>query len=162
MSLIFLRGYAGTYMKSSVLLGVLLLPVVAYGQDFEHPHHLSLFLGGTHVLNDDHSGETIGLDYEYRVSELLGVGFVAEYAFSDVDATTLLAVADTHSDLGLILQVGPGIEFTQHHGDFLIFRVGGLYEFEFEHYTISPQFHIDIADNHGDSLVFGMAFGAHF
>ena len=135
------------------------LPVKA--GEFDKPHHLSVFLGGTHVLNEDHTGETIGLDYEYRVSHLLGVGFVAEYAFEDVDATTLLAVADIHSKSGFIAQVGPGVEFTD-HGDRFLFRIGALYEFEFDDFTVSPQFHIDIAENADDSLVFGLAIGKHF
>lgn len=127
----------------------------------EHPHHLSVLIGGTHVLDHDVNGETIGLDYEYRTSDLLGFGFVAEHAFEDVDATTLIAVADIHTPIGLIAQIGPGIEFTD-HGDRFLFRIGGLYEFEFESFTVSPQFHIDIAENADDSLVFGFAFGKHF
>ncbi len=128
---------------------------------FDAPHHLSLFLGGTHLLNDDLYGETVGLDYEYRVSDLLGLGFVSEYAFSKIDAATFLAVADIHTHLGVIMQLGPGIEFTE-HGDRYIFRLGGLYEFEFESFTLSPQFHIDFAENANDSLVFGFAFGKAF
>ena len=86
---------------------------------------------------------------------------VAEYAFDEIDATTFIAVADIHTSFGLIAQIGPGIEFAE-HGDRFLFRVGGLYEFEFESFTVSPQFHIDILENGDDSLVFGFAFGRHF
>ena len=133
----------------------------ASAENHNGQHHLSVFVGGTHVLNHDLNGETLGLDYEYRVSELLGLGMVAEYAFEDIDATTLIAVADIHTPFGLIAQIGPGVEFTE-HGDRFLFRVGGLYEFEFASYTVSPQFHFDIAANAEDSLVFGFAFGKNF
>ncbi len=137
---------------------------IVQAEDFEKPHHLSLFMGGTHVLNEDHTGETFGVDYEYRVSKLLGVGFVAEHAFGEVDSTTLLAVADIHTPLGFILQIGPGVEIfdEDEEGNLFIFRVGGLYEFEFDAFTVSPQFHVDFADNADDSLVFGLAIGSHF
>jgi len=86
---------------------------------------------------------------------------VAEYAFDEIDATTFIAVADIHTSFGLIAQIGPGIEFAE-DGDRFLFRDGGLYEFEFESFTVSPQFHIDILENGDDSLVFGFAFGRHF
>lgn len=148
-------------MRQPIFLILICFLATANAEDFKHPHHLSVLLGGTHVLNEDHTGETIGLDYEYRVSRLIGLGFVAEYAFNDVNATTLLAVADIHSDTGFIAQVGPGVEFTD-HGNLFVFRIGGMYEFEFDRVTFSPQFHIDIADSADDSLVFGLAFGSHF
>ena len=148
-------------MRLIIFLLIFSMSVLAQAEGYEDLQHLSLFVGGTHVLNDDLDGETLGLDYEYRVSELLGLGFVAEHAFSEVKATTFIAVADIHSPIGVIAQVGPGIEFTE-HGDRFLFRVGGLYEFEFGHFTLSPQFHIDLAENHEDSLVFGFAFGTHF
>lgn len=59
------------------------------------------------------------------------------------------------------MQVGPGIEFGKHHDRF-VFRIGALYEFEYESWTVSPQFHYDMAENADDSLVFGFAFGKAF
>lgn len=124
------------------------------------PHHLSVLVGGTDLVNEDHTAVTLGLDYEYRVSEFLGLGFVVEQAFGDIDATTLLAVADLHLWHGLIAQVGPGVEFVDGNSHAAL-RLGMLYEFEFEGgFTLSPQLHYDFS--HEDALVFGIALGRAF
>jgi len=124
------------------------------------PHHLSIINGGTTILEDGRTAYTVGIDYEYRYSDLLGFGFVAEQAVGNVDAFTFLAVADIHIWKGLAIQVGPGLEFTEEE-DGLVFRSGVLYEFEFfDHWTLSPQAHFDFA--HEDSFVFGIAIGRSF
>ena len=151
--------------RKTVKLFLLLFISFSYGfaNADEHikPHHLSLFVGGTHALDHDLNGETLGLDYEYRVSELIGLGMVAEYAFHEIEAITLIAVADIYTPFGLMMQIGPGVELTD-HADRFLFRVGGLYEFDFGSFTVSPQLHWDIVENHDDSLVFGFAFGKYF
>jgi hypothetical protein len=125
------------------------------------PHHVSILLAGTHIDEGEKTALTAGIDYEYRASKLLGLGFVAEQAFGDIDATTLLAVADIHVKEGFVIQVGPGIEFV-HGTQYAVARVGALYEFELgDQYTISPQFHYD-ATEHKDAIVFGFAIGRHF
>jgi hypothetical protein len=101
------------------------------------------------------------LDYEYRVNDLLGLGAVVEYAGGEIDAWSFLAVADIHLYKGLIAQVGPGFETTSEE-DVFITRFGMLYEFEYEHLTISPQLHYDIHDGAEDGIVFGLAFGFAF
>lgn len=127
----------------------------------EHPHHLSLLVAGTHVEDEDETAVTIGVDYEYRVSELLGVGFVVEHAFGELDATSILAVADIHVWQGLAVQVGPGVEFV-HDEERLIGRLGALYEVELgDGFTLSAQVHYDISERE-DAVVFGVAFGRAF
>lgn len=142
----------------------------------EKPHHVSVILGGTHVFEPNHTGFTIGIDYEYRVSQLLGLGGVVEYAFDEVDAWTLLAPADIHLTNQWTLQVGPGVEFIDvteeimlPDGSFeeevisetnFVFRVGTFYEFKVGEFTIAPQVHYDITRS--DALVFGIAIGRAF
>lgn len=122
-------------------------------------HHLSVFLGATNL--EGTTAFTQGIDYEYRVNEVLGLGGVAEFAMGDIDATTLLAVADIHFDNGLIVQVGPGFEFGEEE-DIFVARVGALYEFEFGKYTVSPQVHYDDHAGSEDAFVVGLAFGFSF
>ena len=129
-----------------------------------HPHHISLLVAGTD--DDEETAFTLGVDYEYRVSEFLGVGAVLEHAFEDIDATTLLAVADLHFWRGLIVQTGPGVErIDGDNGDSdeteLIYRLGTLYEFEVGPYTVSPQIHYDFSSGE-DAVIFGLAFGFAF
>jgi len=129
------------------------------------PHHLSLFIGGTHIDAGDETAFTFGVDYEYRLNKLIGVGGVAEHAVGGIDATSLLAVADIHLWRGLALQLGPGVEFVDEEDGsetFAIGRIGMLYELEFvEGFTLSPQFHYDVSSGE-DAIVFGIAFGRAF
>ncbi len=129
----------------------------------EHRHHLSVFLGDTRLLVDGESDEdafTVGLDYEYRLSKLLGVGFVAEYAVDPLEATSFLGALDVHVYKGFVVQLGLGVEFIENTTNELG-RVGMLYEFEFEEFTLSPQLHYDVTSAE-DSVVFGIAIGKNF
>jgi hypothetical protein len=48
-----------------------------------HRHRLELFLGNTHEEGED--AFTSGLFYEYRLSEVFGIGGFWEYAAGDFD-----------------------------------------------------------------------------
>ena len=127
----------------------------------EHsPNHLSVFLGNTEFSGHGY-GETVGIYYEYRVSPLLGLGSVVEYAFGSLDALTVLAVADVHLTEQFIVQLGPGYEYTSEH-EFFVTRLGALYEFRYKGYTLSPQFHLDYHEGLGSSKVVGLAIGLDF
>jgi len=134
------------------------------GTEREHaihgPHHLSVLIGNTHERGESDS-LTLGLDYEYRVSRLLGLGAVVERAYGTLDATTLLAVADIHFKNGLIMQVGPGFE-RRDAEEVFVARVGVLYEFELSKFTLSPQLHWDYHDEEPNTVVAGIAFGYSF
>lgn len=153
-------------------------------QSHHGPHHLSLFVGATDLKRkaegaerdmapaegeaeagleeerEDDTAATFALDYEYRLSQFVGLGAVVEQTTGSFDATTLLAVADIHLYKGFVLQVGPGVEFIENQTN-AVGRIGGLYEFEFGRFTVSPQAHYDVTDAE-DSTVFGIAFGMNF
>lgn len=122
------------------------------------PHHVSVLFAGT--AEDEEAAPSIGLDYEYRVDRFLGIGGVAEYAFEEIDATTLLGVADLHWTDQFIVQTGPGVEFIHDRSKF-VYRIGVLYEWERGGYTVSPQLHYD-ATGGDDAVVFGIAVGVGF
>ena len=129
------------------------------GHDWRaEPQHFSVLIAST--VEDEETAPSLGLDYEYRVSEFLGVGGVLEYAFEDIDAVTLLAVADLHITPQFIVQTGPGIEWLDDEEEF-VFRIGVLYEWESGGYTVSPQLHYD-ATSGEDAVVMGVAFGFGF
>lgn len=131
----------------------------------KHPQHLSVVLAGT--FEDGHEGHeqvaTFGFDYEYRLSQFLGLGLVVEHAFGPIDVTTLFAVADLHIWRGLAIQTGPGVaSFDDSDAeDEFVYRIGALYEFEYGKLTISPQLHLDLAEE-TDSLIVAVAFGFGF
>ena len=52
------------------------------------PHHLSALVGTTYTKECDNAF-TLGIDYEYRLNDFLGVGFVAEYAYEDLDLSLI-------------------------------------------------------------------------
>ena len=118
---------------------------------------------GSGLLDTLLHAATIGLDYEYRVNRLLGVGVVGEYAFEPIESTTLLGVVDVHIWRGFAVQIGPGA-VVDHEGEgYFVFRFGGLYEFELPHgYTVSPQMHFDEISGEADEFVYGIAFGKSF
>lgn len=130
-------------------------------EEAEGPHHLSLVVAGTHVPDADETAFSLGIDYEYRVSEALGLGLVAEHAFGPLDSTTLLAVADIHLWKGWALQIGPGVEFAEDE-EFFLGRLGTLYEFEIgDSFTLAPQVHYDLSEGE-DAIVFGVGVGRAF
>ena len=122
------------------------------------PHHLSALVAGT--LETDEQAPSIGLDYEYRTSEFLGLGVVAEHAFGEIDGSTYLLVADLHITPQFILQTGPGVEFINDEAE-VVMRIGCLHEWVFDKWTVSPQLHYDW-NSAEDSIVVGVAFGRAF
>lgn len=125
----------------------------------DEPHHISLLVGNT-VPDEESTAATIGVDYEYRVSDRTGLGGVVEYAGEDLDAITLLVVADIHLTPQFILQTGPGVEFV-HSEQEAVIRLGALYEFLMDGYTVSPQLHYDWTSAE-DSVVLALAIGWGF
>ena len=121
-------------MRVQIALGLVaalvFAPVVVAKGNAHHwetsPHHLSALVGTTYT-KECGNAFTLGIDYEYRVSDFLGVGFVAEYAFEDLDAYTYLLVADLHITNNFIAQIGPGVEFHGSH-KMEVARLGFLYE----------------------------------
>lgn len=128
------------------------------------PHHLSVIVGGTHMSGEG-TAETIGIDYEYRISDYLGLGAVFEHAAGDINANTTLAVADLHPFHNpFIIQLGLGVEARngEEEGDVFVGRAGMLYEFEYGRFTVSPQLHWDYHHDHHNAIVAGFAFGVAF
>ncbi|MFK7958447.1 MAG: hypothetical protein AB8B96_20315 [Lysobacterales bacterium] len=154
----FCIGLAGLLMSSSVLAQHESGPE---GIHVPHgPHHLSVLIADTHV-SEEGDNFTVGVDYEYRVSPLLGIGAVVEYAFGELEATTVLAVADVHLNNGIIVQVGPGFE-NRHSDNVFVARIGMLYEFEMGNLTLSPQLHWDYHNGEANAVVAGVALGFAF
>ncbi|WP_334058727.1 hypothetical protein [Alteromonas sp. S005] len=155
-------------MRVRIALGMVtamaFAPAVAAKGNAHHwetsPHHLSALVGTTYT-KECGNAFTLGIDYEYRLSDFLGVGFVAEYAFEDLDAYTYLLVADLHITNNFIAQIGPGVEFHGSH-KMEVARLGFLYEFEMSGITVSPQLHYDYHRNHKSAVVAGLAIGMSF
>ncbi len=155
-----------------------------------HQNHFSVFLGGTTESEEDETTTSfsIGVDYERRLSRLMGIGFGAEYVFVDVGREALAGLLGFfHVTEGFVLLGGPGLEFAQEPlheveagGEVgkisetsedveteretnLVFRLGTLYEFEVGHqYTIAPSLFVDFIENKDPAFVWGLSFGIGF
>ncbi|MEL6950399.1 MAG: hypothetical protein AAGM16_09850 [Pseudomonadota bacterium] len=151
-------GRSSLWPLGVCLVAASALPAAAQA---ESPHHVSLLLGATELVDEGDVGFTYGIDYEYALDERLGLGFVIERAEGDVGATSLFAVADIHLSRHLVLQVGPGFEWGEAE-DVGAFRVGGYYEWELDEMTFATTLSYDIADGEDDSVVIGFLIGFKF
>ncbi len=133
----------------------------------EERYHLLTFLAlGTYEYEfEGVTVATLGVDYEWRFSPLLGVGFVAEHALEDINETTVLAVADVHVWRSFVIQIGPGAAIVTEPEEPVrtefAFRVGLIYEIELGRLAITPQLHYDYTTGK-DAVVFGSGIGWRF
>jgi hypothetical protein len=146
-----------------------------------HKNHLSLFTGGTTESSDGETSTSfsLGLDYERRLSRLVGLAGGGELVFGGDEREALVGLYFLlHVTEGLVLAAGPGLEFAKegHAGGDVEaqqeesgtetragLRVGILYEFELGHrYSIAPSAYIDFLEDKQPTFVWGLAFGVGF
>jgi hypothetical protein len=146
-----------------------------------HKNHLSLFTGGTTESSDGKTGTSfsLGLDYERRLSRLVGLAGGGELVFGGEEREALVGLYFLlHVTEGLVLAAGPGLEFAKEgHTEADVegeqeesgtstqagLRVGIVYEFEVGHrYSIAPSIYTDFIDGKEPTFVWGLAFGVGF
>ncbi len=106
-------------------------------------HELGLFLGVTDKKSD--TGFSMGLDYEYRLSRMFGIGGLLEYTGSDFRDGIVAVPFYVHPWKELKLVAAPGIEIEAEDGseEFLV-RVGAEYGFDVRRgFEIAPAFYLD-------------------
>ena len=158
-------------LVSAVYLAVAAPQLVAVEQthttheDAAH-HHLDMFevfLGNTYEdsKHGDENGFTVGLVYERRLSELLGVGGFYEYAAGDFDKWSIGVPLFIHPHEGWRFAFAPGLEH-RHGDDEFLLCTGVAYEFELsERWVMMPEFNIDFVYGE-EALVFGLTLGFGF
>ena len=124
-----------------------------------HKHHISIFFGNTH----DYHGEdafTVGLDYEYRLTELLGVGALIDRAGGDILTTVAGAAVFVHPCENARLF---GVAANEHHHgeDEFIVRLGVNYDIHVSAWTVSPVVEVDFLE-HGENWIYGLGIGRGF
>lgn len=157
-----------------VVAFALLLPfsaqtVVAKDEDTEWAeegrHDIGVFVGATFADSD--VGASIGLDYEYRLDRIFGIGGVVEYTGSDFRDGIIAATAYWHpwsgerwKDLKVYAAAGTDIQPADKSSSFLI-RIGAEYGFALRSgYEIAPAFNIDLTDE--VAYVIGVTFAKGF
>jgi hypothetical protein len=138
------------------------------GHQAPHPHsnHLALFTGATTNFEHDSTDFTIGVDYEYRVSDMFGIGLFGEIVYAGHRETIVGVPFFFHmDDAPLKIVLAPGVIMAEdhHHHKYekFLFRAGLGYDIHMGAYSITPTLNADLVD--GDvSLVYGLAFGIGF
>jgi len=133
------------------------------GHDGGHEGHgkgsqaFNFFAGGSRETGD-RDGWTFGVDYEYRLSDPLGIGGFAEFV-SGLDRSFATGLQLYWHAVGdLVLVAGPGLE--RHHDEWRpLARLGGFYEFSLGGgWVLSPAFFYDIAE--GENFwIYGLNLG---
>ena len=146
---------------------VLMVPLQALATEEEHeehkePHyhinHIGLFLGSTH--EEGEHDFTIGLDYEYRFSQYVGIGLLGEYVGKPEREGVILIPLFIHPHKGFRFIAAPGIKPKKDEEKF-IWRLGVAYRFPIGNWTIAPEFNVDFTE--GKTVeVFGVSIGYGF
>jgi outer membrane scaffolding protein for murein synthesis (MipA/OmpV family) len=158
-------------MKKTILMAVCIVAALTLGAKAEdghktedhhhgHKHHVAVFFGGTHDYHDENAF-TLGLDYEYRLTELLGAGALIDYAGGDIESAVIGGGLFIHPWQDLRFLTAVGKEIHNGHNEFLV-RLGVMYDFHLEGWTLSPTINVDLLESDHQNVVYGIAFGRGF
>ena len=118
---------------------------------------LELFLGGTYT-DGEGTEFSLGLAYERRLSERVGLGGLVEH--TDGREWVIAAPIFFHATESWKIFLAPGVEHEDGENEFLV-RLGNSYEFDMGTWTLAPELSFDFVD--GDvKTVFGLNFGKDF
>ena len=155
-------------------------PVSAdHAHDSWHPNHLALFLGGTTPVSSDNSTVVaIGIAYERRFNELLGVESVADFGFGDHKRTALFAAGPTvrlftllptsrRRELLAPLKVGagPGFEIVDKGNKtsvHFLFGITAGYDIDFGSFSLTPSVYVDFIGETETNITYGLYLGWGF
>lgn len=124
----------------------------------DHNHHVALFTGATHSHELSHG--TFGIDYEYKFSEMWGIGGMYETIQTDPSTTVVLVTGSFHLD-DFMLTAGIGKEEVHGHSEGLK-RLGAVYHFHVSSFTVAPSLNYDFIDDGNSAVVYGILWGVGF
>lgn len=124
-------------------------------------HHLEATFGA--AFNDEKSGIFTGFEYEYRISDLVGVGGFIDGTFGGFDLAAIGVVANFHPAGAWKVITGVGVERKTGGGkNKTLVRFGGAYKFHVGNGTISPTVAYDFLEDSKDVIYVGVALGFSF
>ena len=125
----------------------------------EPPNGVGIFVGNTQ--NGSLNGASIGFEYERKMTSLIGVGAIAEYAGGDFESVGLFVPVFFHPHAGWVFKIAPGLHIADSKTSFQV-RAGIGYEFNVARkWALAPQLNADFVDGETE-LVYGLAFTRHF
>jgi hypothetical protein len=124
----------------------------------ESKNEFAVFLGVTHEGRRDNS-PAVGLEYERRLNETLGIGGLAEFTAGGADFWVFAVPLTIHSDRWKFI-FAPGFEYVNGRTEKL-FRLGVGYDFKPGGRKITPGLNVDFVD--GDAVIIaGVSIGLGF
>ncbi|WP_299393845.1 hypothetical protein [uncultured Gelidibacter sp.] len=129
-------------------------------------HHLAVLNGATTNFTHKSTAYTVGLDYEYRISEVIGLGLLAELILGDANEVLVGIPVFVHPYKGLKLIASPLVAFTAAHNSNghehkkatdLYFRIGTGYDFHVNKLSFGPLVNFDVGKT--TALNYGLSFG---
>lgn len=153
-------------MKFFILPWVLFLSChMALGQEaetkpkhHENHYHLSTFVGFTTDYKGK-QGYKIGLEYEYRLSELVAIGGTFDFTGADFEIFALSAGADFHPfNFPLIPGILIGAKSYDKKWDPFV-RVMLVYDFYIGNFSLGPMVMYDFFPNQKDITSYGIVVG---
>ena len=140
-----------------------LAPTSVQAEEEFDKNKIELFLGGASAFRETgtDSGFAVGLSYEYRLVQWVGIGMIGEYATGDVRDGLLLFPVYIHPWRGLRFDMAPGVEFSDEPAAFAV-RFGLGYDIElWRSLSLMPEVNADIVDGE-TTLVYGVSLGWGF
>jgi hypothetical protein len=160
-----LSTFEYTGIRSALLAAIIFLGVSAAStaeaadEEAESPNGIGVFFGNTQ--NGSLNGASVSFEYERKVTSLIGVGAIAEYAGGDFESVGIFAPVYFHPHAGWVFKIAPGIDI-EHSKTRFVVRAGIGYEFKVApKWALAPQINADFVDGE-TKLVYGLGFTRHF
>ncbi len=153
-------------MKLFYLLALLLfvIPINTFSQENEgekeeeNKNEISVFIGAS--TNSETTAFSFGIDYQFRINKVVGVGAIVDVATEDIGSIMLGPAVFLHASKFEFV-VSPTIEFSDDDSTGVL-RLGVAYEIELSKYSISPSLNFDTERDGKETLVYGLSFGFEF
>lgn len=167
--------------KILITIALLFFGSAAFAQHYEDhgthhsKHHVALFDGVTTNFGHSTTGYSLGLDYEYLMSDVIGAGVVGEYVFAGKGEFIVGVPIFYHPNENLKIGAGPiGIYVEEHHDSHhddvhhaasdsvekawnMGARFNVAYSLHLGNISAGPSVSLDVANT--TALVYGLTFG---
>lgn len=117
----------------------------------ERRNAVALFAGVTD--DDNETAPTLGFDYERRLSGLIGIGGLVDFALGDLRAAVLGVPVFFHPNDHWKFHIAPGVEHREDENNFLV-RLGVGYIFDLGPIGLATTVMIDFVDEESVSEVY--------
>ena len=131
------------------------------GDTHWHPHHISAFAGFSYDTKD-REGIKLGLEYIYRISDLLAVRSALDFTGKDYDELSISAGTDFFPIRDVPFYLGIGLGGKSYSEKWKPFtRLLGGYDFHVARLSLSPLIMYDIYEKQ-NYLTIGLGVGIGF